>query len=876
MNSRILLKDIPSGKFHSALLTTYSFNFYFFEQQVLRLLGSKGIHYVSVLVDGNILDTQFNTFSILSEVKKRNYAIHGIQSKGAFHPKINFFAGDNSILIIIGSGNLTSSGHGKNLEIWNCIYVENNDDEKMGLVRQCWSYLKNLHKNLGESAQQKLKVIEENCSLLSNLDKIPIQAAYAVNEDTFISFLASNTEGALIKQLTDLLVDDSIQKITIMSPYYDIKGDFIHQLNSIFKPTTINVILQKEFGTVPISMNPTSNVLFYDWEDVSEEKRKQKFFHAKNFIFEGEKRNYLLTGSANASIAAFGNQTIRSINHEACILYQEKGANYLGQLGISLDAEAVKLSYFNEEIYANDQENNHEEKIVFISAIEQNYGQIKIYFSIKNDLKDFLLCLYNSKGEIVHEEQIILLSTQGFISISIKINTVPLYGVITDLLKSVFLSNRQFVIDTNAFDATNPSPQNKSLSQLRNMIEGGNFYSIRIIDFLNTIYQGKKNQPVNANNASKLEIEDNISENKDNHDLLFLNYEEIQERSKDLEGSVKAKMYVDYKSVRLWESIFIYLKEIKQREEEIRIDEEETENIDKSSGKKENKIYKYEEIEAKQFENHRKKINVFFKHYINILDSKITDESDEKLSLIDISMYLIVIEILLHLFSHKENIKGVSEKKSLLTTSFYNKENDNWSKYIIQIIGKFLLWYSKKGGFENIENEQYKSKIQFYEVIAYKISICALVLLTCENKNKLGLEKKLRSIEITRWRNLALLNLEIFCLNSLISIDNEVLSEFIPIKSIEAMGIDNISSELKSINIFLSDFRNGKNEQIHRDYFKHHQDGYTYILKKIPETNEKFWRLEHIGYNWDEIERCFWEKKVYNIKNKKWLNALTK
>ncbi|MBK8044329.1 MAG: hypothetical protein IPK21_17725 [Haliscomenobacter sp.] len=120
MKSRILLKEIPSGKFHSAIFATYSINLYYLEQQVLPLLGSKGIHYVSILADGAMLTTQ-------------------------------------------SSGNLTTSGHGKNLEVWNAVYVNSLDDAKYGLVIQAWNYMKQLHADLGDSANNKLKSIEENC-----------------------------------------------------------------------------------------------------------------------------------------------------------------------------------------------------------------------------------------------------------------------------------------------------------------------------------------------------------------------------------------------------------------------------------------------------------------------------------------------------------------------------------------------------------------------------------------------------------------------------------------------------------------------------------------------------------------------------------------
>jgi hypothetical protein len=53
-------------------------------------------------------------------------------------------------------------------------------------------------------------------------------------------------------------------------------------------------------------------------------------------------------------------------------------------------------------------------------------------------------------------------------------------------------SNKQFITDINAFESTNPSPRNRSLNQIRKLIESGNFSTPKIIDYLNTIYRQKE------------------------------------------------------------------------------------------------------------------------------------------------------------------------------------------------------------------------------------------------------------------------------------------------------------------------------------------------------------------------------------------------
>jgi len=282
MKNRTLLKEIPKGKFHSVIFTTYSLNLYYLEQQVLPILGSSGIHYVSVLADGKMLSNQLKQYGFLSQPRKRNYAIHGIQSKGAFHPKLIFLAGQDSILVLVGSGNLTSSGHGKNLEVWNPVFISNHEDAKFGFALHVWKYVKELHTDLGDAATNKLRSIEENCTLLNNFTDESPSPIFNLNEQTSISFHANRKNHSLFTQLSETVGEDEIDEITIMCLYHDVKGKFIQALNEHFSPKKINVLIQKNFGELPFQMKKTPNVRFLDWTAVLSTRQPQQYFHAKN------------------------------------------------------------------------------------------------------------------------------------------------------------------------------------------------------------------------------------------------------------------------------------------------------------------------------------------------------------------------------------------------------------------------------------------------------------------------------------------------------------------------------------------------------------------------------------------------------------------
>ena len=98
IESRRLINEIPAGKFHSALMTTFSINLHYWEGQLLKTLSRKGINYVSAVVDADCLSEQLLYFNSIREDRAPRFSLHGFRSEGAFHPKIQFYVGKDRIL----------------------------------------------------------------------------------------------------------------------------------------------------------------------------------------------------------------------------------------------------------------------------------------------------------------------------------------------------------------------------------------------------------------------------------------------------------------------------------------------------------------------------------------------------------------------------------------------------------------------------------------------------------------------------------------------------------------------------------------------------------------------------------------------------------
>lgn len=864
MKNRILLKEIPASKFHSAVFTTYSINLYYLEQQVLPLLGSKNIHYISILVDGAMLSSQLENYGHLSQKRKRNYSLHGIQSNGSFHPKLIFLTGQDSALLLVGSGNLTSSGHGKNLEVWNAVYVDSTEDAKYGIIVQAWNYMKQLHADLGESANNKLKNIEKSCSLLFGSNDIESEAIYELDKHSQISFLANKENSSMFKQISEIIGDDTIKKITIMCPYHDIGGRFIHELNKRYFPKQISVLVQKSFGALPHKMTTLPNVRFYEWTDLMKKEHKQSYFHAKNIVLEGGKKNYLISGSANASIAAYGGLNFSATNEESCIMYQSTRENYLKLLSIEINAEPVNLLDYELEEDIDRTDLRGRLQSVFIKSAEKNFGIINLTFDVKDKIKNTTIQLFGSKGILQHEEEVSLKPGINSHQVYIRSNISLMFVQVS--IDGETISNRQFITDIIAFESTNPSPKNQSLNQIKKLIESGDFSTLKIINYLNTIYSQRVSKRIAAKADLQDESKDTLPDESDD-EILYLSYTEIQERAKEIKSKEKVQNYVEYRGVRLWESILIYLKDSRKKVMENEIDEEETENINSSEGRN-NKVEARikNKVSKARFEKTKRDVGKFLDEYYDIVYDKIKNPTSEQPTLIDLSMYLIMLQILLHLMDYKEFIKEEDKEESLFQLSF-SKLVPSWTECMLQYIGMFTMWCNKTGGFKDIDNEEYRQRLDEYKTIAFKTSVAGLTMCSLASK-----AFEFKSLE--QWIKTNLLNVDlVFNTSNLNYADNEEFKIFIPNRLIEDYVEQDIDVELANNLSLIRNLETNTNEYIEGEDFRIPNVGYCYLDKIIPSTNTTFLKLFNPAYEWDDEIDNYWNGKVYNIMDHRWIRS---
>lgn len=343
-NEHIIFQDIPvRGRlhdYHSAVLTTFSVDLVNIDSKILNTLRHKKICSLSIFADNAQLD---NAYSFVSPQSVPHlgcgYTITGIRVPGAFHPKINFFAGYNSALCLIGSGNLTAGGHGKNHELFTGFMADDDNPLCLPLIKEIWAYLCDITAHAGEFEQQRiLKEIPQNCSLLKNSDGYTPHQVTELTDGLQAALLYNDGRSGIFSQLKEIVPFPDVRKVTVVSPFFDEDGRTLDIIQKECPAAGINVLIQEDSDRLPFKI-VNDNIRFFNFNKTVRGKKNFKNFqrtmHLKMFLFETDSMKYCITGSANATEAGLGNPATPGTNYEMCVLYASSGIDFLKELELN-------------------------------------------------------------------------------------------------------------------------------------------------------------------------------------------------------------------------------------------------------------------------------------------------------------------------------------------------------------------------------------------------------------------------------------------------------------------------------------------------------------------------------------------------------------
>lgn len=415
-------------RYHTCLMTAYTFDFLFFERRVLPVLRGTGVKNINVFVDKNELASSAEMAGPKSFAGHHAYSLIDVNSVGVFHPKIMLLMGKSEGMLVVGSGNLTGSGLSSNDEIWSAFHFKDVTHPHAVLFAQSWSYISRWFSNARGVHRKKLSWIKRDAPWIIELSN----SSEAIEIDHVrYSFVQNGTTDNHWSALTN--ISFKADKMTLVAPYYDHDGKTIEALINLFQPNSTACLVDDSTGKPPLKFEMERNdVAFYRWHDCIERKDEFKGrLHAKMIHLINGNEEILYLGSANITVQALGE---KHANDEAGILLRRartKGS-WLEELGIQTN-ERIKEFKQNKFEFESTKINETLSAVDVLEDLQVKGQQVQIFTFESIDIDSYQLEYLDDSGkiqrlEIHHENDTNYYSTLDIDTRAIKGRLVNMSG----------------------------------------------------------------------------------------------------------------------------------------------------------------------------------------------------------------------------------------------------------------------------------------------------------------------------------------------------------------------------------------------------------------------------------------------------------------
>lgn len=284
---------ILQGTWHHALFTTYSLSLAFFESHLWRGgLKKRGCREAWVIAD-------LDGYSASISERQSRFVGHEYRlvpvalPRGVFHPKCTYLSGPDGDVLLIGSGNLTFGGHGRNIEVLEIFRAS----EHPGIFGEFADFLAAL--------RARVDFINPEPAWLDRFERLARRAAGGKTSADSSSppRLLHSANRSILDQLADFAQPlGNVTEARVLSPYFDPRAEAVAALVQRLQVPRLLIGLppkEEEKTTFPFD-RPLAAVRTIA-ATVSVEAASRRL-HAKWIEIDfSEKHRLTLTGSVNAT-----------------------------------------------------------------------------------------------------------------------------------------------------------------------------------------------------------------------------------------------------------------------------------------------------------------------------------------------------------------------------------------------------------------------------------------------------------------------------------------------------------------------------------------------------------------------------------------------
>lgn len=275
-------------------MSTYAFSALAFEDIPLPKLRASGCRNIAVLADQSMVNLGFAEYGP-PRYAGSLYHLAKVAVPGAFHPKLTLLIGRDKGRLLIGSANLTAMGLAGNRELISDIRYTADDERNIHLFREALAYFRRYISGDDPWFNKALARALRNAPWLSSA---PNAASSQAQPD--IQFISNHPEQSLIVQIQEAISDDVVQRLIVMSPYWDAKLEGLRQLRAALGSPPTELLVDSKTGQFPTGSTIDPDIEFFD----SHGAKSSRFLHAKLFLAIGQNWDHVVSGSMNCSLPA--------------------------------------------------------------------------------------------------------------------------------------------------------------------------------------------------------------------------------------------------------------------------------------------------------------------------------------------------------------------------------------------------------------------------------------------------------------------------------------------------------------------------------------------------------------------------------------------